>query len=134
MNIYEVIWEEEDLTVMMDESVGAEVVRARLELKFDNQIYELDENRPSVTLGRQIHNDVVVNDGRVSRTHARIEYRRGKYILIDQSSNGTHLLIQGKKSVVIKRDETQLIGNGLIGLGREPTPESPKSIQYTIKM
>ena len=134
MNIYEVIWEEEDLTVMMDDSVEAEVVKARLELKFDNQICELDQNRPSATLGRQIHNDVVVNDGRVSRTHARIEYRRGKYILIDQSSNGTHLLIQGKKSVVIKRDETQLIGNGLIGLGREPTPESPKSIQYTIKM
>jgi hypothetical protein len=133
MNIYEVIWEEEDLTVMMDDNV-AEVIKARLELKCGNQIYELDENRPSVTLGRQIHNDVVVNDGRVSRTHARIEYRRGKYILIDQSSNGTHLLIQGKKSVVIKRDESQLIGNGLIGLGRAPTPESPKAIQFTIKM
>lgn len=133
MNIYEVIWEEEDLTVMMDDNV-AEVIKARLELKCGNQIYELDENRPSVTLGRQIHNDVVVDDGRVSRTHARIEYRRGKYILIDQSSNGTHLLIQGKKSVVIKRDESQLIGNGLIGLGRAPTPESPKAIQFTIKM
>ncbi len=119
---------------MMDDGVEAEVIKARLELKCDNQVYELDENRPSVTLGRQIHNDVVVNDGCVSRTHARIEYRRGKYILIDQSSNGTHLLIQGKKNVVIKRDETQLIGNGLIGLGREPTPESSKAIHYTIKM
>lgn len=134
MDIYEVIWEEQDLTVMMDDSVEAEVIKARLVLEFENNTVEMDENRPSATLGRQIHNDVVVKDGRVSRTHARIEYRRGKFILIDQSSNGTHLLVQGKKSVTIKRDETQLIGNGLIGLGREPTPDSPKAVHYAIKM
>jgi len=134
MNIYEVIWEEEDLTLMMDSSVETEIIKARLELKFDKQVHELDENCPSVTLGRQIHNDLVVNDKGVSRTHARIEYRRGKYILIDQSSNGTYLLIQGKRNVVIKRDESQLIGNGLIGLGREPIPESPMAIQYSVKM
>ena len=134
MNIYEVIWEEQDLTVMMDDSVEAEVIKAKLELQFDDQVLELDENRPSVTLGRQIHNDMVVNDGRVSRTHARIEYRRGKFILIDQSSNGTSVLIQGKKSVSLKRDETQLLGNGIISLGREATPETPKIIQYFIKL
>jgi class 3 adenylate cyclase len=134
MDIYEVIWEEQDLTVMMDDSVEAEVIKARLVLEFENNKLEMDENRPSATLGRQIHNDIVVKDGRVSRTHARIEYRRGKFILIDQSSNGTHLLIQGKKSVTIKRDETQLISNGLIGLGREPTPDSPKAVHYAVKM
>jgi len=134
MNIYEVIWEEQDLTVMMDDSVEAEVIKAKLELQFDDQVLELDENRPSITLGRQIHNDLVVNDGRVSRTHARIEYRRGKFILIDQSSNGTSVLIQGKKSVSLKRDETQLLGNGIISLGREAKPETPKIIQYSIKL
>jgi len=134
MNIYEVIWEEQDLTVMMDDSVEAEVIKAKLELQFDDQVLELDENRPSVTLGRQIHNDMVVNDGRVSRTHARVEYRRGKFILIDQSSNGTSVLIQGKKSVSLKRDETQLLGNGIISLGREAKPETPKIIQYSIKL
>ena len=134
MNIYEVIWEEEALTVMIDPNVNIEIIKTRLELKFGNQVNELDENHPSVTLGRQSHNDLVVNDSRVSRVHARIEYRRGKYILIDQSSNGTYLQIQGKKNIVINRDESQLIGNGLIGLGREPTPESPKVIQYSIKL
>ncbi|MBU0987624.1 MAG: adenylate/guanylate cyclase domain-containing protein, partial [Proteobacteria bacterium] len=134
MNIYEVIWEQQDLTVMVDDSVESDVIRARLELKFNDQVIVMDENKPSVTLGRQAHNDVVVNDTRVSRSHARIEYRRGKFIVIDQSSNGTFVLIQGKEGVTIKRDEKQLVGSGLIGLGRDVTPESPVAIHYAIKM
>lgn len=134
MNIYEVIWEQQDLTVMIDDSQESGVIKARLELKFEGQVLELDENRPSVTLGRQVHNDVVVNDTRVSRSHARIEYRRGKFVLIDQSSNGTFLLVKGKQGITIKRDEAQLIGSGIIGLGRDVTPESPVAVHYAIKM
>lgn len=135
MNIYEVIWEEQDLTVMMDDVMDQpEVPKARLELKFSDQIFELDDNRPSVTLGRQVHNDVVVNDGRVSRSHSRIEYRRGKFFVVDQSSNGTYLMVQGKQGVTLKRDEAQLIGSGVIGLGREVDQESNLAIHYAIKM
>ena len=134
MNIYEVIWEEQDLTVMVDDSLEPEFPKARLELKFGGQTLELDDNRPSVTLGRQVHNDVVVNDSRVSRSHSRIEYRRGKFFLIDQSSNGTYLLIKGKKSVTLKRDEAQLIGSGIIGLGREVPEDSHLAIHYALKL
>lgn len=134
MNIYEIIWETQDLTVMVDDSVEANVLKARLELKYAEEAIVMDENRPSVTLGRQVHNDVVVNDNRVSRSHARIEYRRGKFVIVDQSSNGTYVLIQGKKGVNLKRDEAQLIGRGIIGLGRDVTPESPLAIHYEIKL
>ena len=41
---------------------------------------------------------------------------------------------QGKKGVNLKRDETQLLGSGIIGLGREVTPESPQAIHYAIKL
>jgi len=85
-------------------------------------------------MGRQSHNDVIVNDNRVSRTHARIEYRRGKFVLVDQSSNGTFALIQGKKSISLKRDEATLLGNGIIALGREPDPDSPEIIRFAIKI
>ncbi|MCG6895211.1 MAG: adenylate/guanylate cyclase domain-containing protein [Desulfobacteraceae bacterium] len=135
MAIYEVVWEQHDLTVMLDGGEDASpALKYSMEVKFGNQIVEVDENRPSITLGRQIHNDIVVNDNRVSRSHARIEYRRGKFFLIDQSTNGTYSLIQGKKSVNLRRDEAQLLGGGIIGLGREVTAESPSAVQYTIKM
>jgi class 3 adenylate cyclase len=134
MNIYEVIWEQKDATVMVDESLDARKIESRMELKFQGLTVEIDQNRPSVTLGRQNHNDVVVNDERVSRTHARIEYRRGKFILIDQSTNGTFALIQGKKSIILRRDEATLLGSGIIGLGREVTEQSPVVIHYSIQL
>ncbi len=132
MNIYEIVWEQQDSTVMVDESLDARKIESRMELTFQGEVVTVDQNRPSVTLGRQSHNDVVVNDGRVSRSHARIEYRRGKFILIDQSTNGTFALIQGKKSITLRRDEAALLGKGIIGLGREVTEESPVAIHYSI--
>jgi adenylate cyclase len=135
VKIYEVIWERQDVTVMLDESpMEAMTLRTRMELVYMGQNYEVDESKPSLTLGRQSHNDMVVNDNRVSRSHARIEYRRGKFILIDQSSNGTFALIQGKKTVSLKRDEAQLLGNGIIALGREADPNLPDEIRYEIKI
>ena len=135
VDIYEVVWEQHDVTVMLDDDAMEELaLKTRLELDFGGKTAIVDQDNPSATLGRQAHNDVVVNDNRVSRSHSRIEYRRGKYILIDQSTNGTYLLVQGKKSIQLKRDETQLVGNGVIGLGREVTPESQMAIHYIIKL
>ena len=134
VNIYEIIWEQHDVTVMLDTALEDLALRASLELNFCGKIIKIDQNQPSATLGRQSHNDVVVNDNRVSRSHARIEYRRGKFILIDQSTNGTFVVIQNKKNIQLKRDETQLHGNGIIGLGRKVTPDAPMAIQYSIKI
>ena len=134
MNIYEVVWEQQDATVMIDDSLDSLKIESCMELTFHGHTIQVDQNRPSVTLGRQNHNDVVVNDTRVSRSHARIEYRRGKFMLIDQSTNGTFALIQGKKSITLRRDETTLLGTGIIGLGREVTDDSPVAVHYRIKL
>jgi class 3 adenylate cyclase len=134
ISIYEVIWERQDVTVMVEDSLDAMTLKARMEIRFHDQLVEVDENRPSASLGRQSHNEIVVNDNRVSRSHARIEYRRGKFVLIDQSTNGTYVIIQGKKKLSLKRDEAQLLGNGVISLGREADPDSPTAIHYVIKL
>jgi class 3 adenylate cyclase len=134
LRIYEVIWEAHDLTVMATHTSEISTLKSRLELTYQHQTIQLDENRPSATLGRQRHNDIIVNDSRVSRSHARIEYNRGKFTLIDQSSNGTSLRIQGKESIHLRREETQLLGNGVIALGRNVTPESDTAIHFTVKL
>jgi len=133
IDIYEIIWEQHDVTVMLDGSLEDLAIRSRLELSFAGSTIEVDIDRPSATLGRQHHNDIIVNDNRVSRSHARIEYRRGKFVLIDQSSNGTFISIQGRKSIQIKRDEAPLLGSGFIGLGREVTPDSAMAVHFSIK-
>ena len=114
MNIYELVWEQQDATVMVGDSMDALSIQSRMELQFQGSTITVDQDRPSATLGRQGHNDVVVNDNRVSRSHARIEYRRGKFVLVEHSTNGTFVLVQGKKGVIMKRDEIQLLGTGIM--------------------
>jgi pSer/pThr/pTyr-binding forkhead associated (FHA) protein len=84
-----------------------------------DQIIEIGKDLSRVTIGRQPHNNLVVNDIRVSRTHARIEYRRGKFILIDQSTNGTYTEGQEGDHIHLRRDEVPLSGSGVISLGRK---------------
>jgi class 3 adenylate cyclase len=134
MDIYEIVWEKQDVTVMMDDSFESMLLRSRIELRHAELLIEVDESRPAVSLGRQLHNDIVVNDGRASRSHARVEYRRGKFVLVDQSANGTYIMVEGKPSVRVNRDETPLVGKGLIGLGKEVRPDSPEAIHFAIKL
>ncbi len=135
MSIFEIVWEHHDVTVMMDDAIDSPALRCRMELtKAGQMVLEMDESRPSATIGRQLHNDIVVKDRGVSRSHARIEYNRGKFVLIDQSTNGTYVLLQGKKRVHLRRDETALLGNGVISLGKEVSGESDMHIKYQIKM
>jgi len=70
----------------------------------------------------------VVNN-RVSRTHALVELRNGKYYLTDQSSNGTFLLMEGQKGMTVKKKEVLLTAKGVIGPGYKVDFKSADAIQ-----
>src|SRR5262249_33716147 len=55
----------------------------------------VDSARPLLWVGRGRDNDLVVSDRFASGKHARIECRGEQFFLIDQSSNGTYVSIQG---------------------------------------
>ncbi|MGE8368678.1 MAG: adenylate/guanylate cyclase domain-containing protein, partial [Cupriavidus sp.] len=42
----------------------------------------------------------------------------GRYVLIDSSSNGTHVTIDGEDEFVLRRDEVTLRGHGWITFGQ----------------
>ena len=113
---------------------GVTAMTYRLELRFREINLEINKTRPSLTMGRQRYNDLVVEDNRVSRSHARFEYRKDKFVLIDQSTNGTYVFIKGRKGMNLRQDELPLDGNGFIGLGRKVASNSPEAIHFSIKM
>ena len=136
VNIFEIIWEQKDETVMMDVPLDTLLGECLMELKLGDQRLEVGKDCAFITLGRQRHNDLVVDDIRVSRTHACIEYRRGKFILIDQSSNGTYTRDQESNRIHLRREETPLSGSGVISLGREmesTATEDTALIHFEIK-
>ncbi|MDM8541876.1 adenylate/guanylate cyclase domain-containing protein [Desulfococcaceae bacterium HSG9] len=132
LNIYEVVWQQQDLTMVSPAAMPTPTAKSRLQLQFQGKIIELDMDRPRISIGRHTQNEIEINNVRVSRTHAVIEYRRGKFLLIDQSSNGTFLILKGQKPNYIFRNEEELKGNGLIGCGNVIDKNSPEAIQFTI--
>jgi hypothetical protein len=130
--LYELLWNPEEATSMLPTIEWEHKDRkvSRLLLSFRETAIELSDKRKSVSIGRADDNDLVIKGNLISRIHAKVEMRRGKFVLIDQSTNGTFLQdVQGNE-VFVRRDSRELHGEGTIGLGRAETPGSSLSIHY----
>jgi adenylate cyclase len=118
--LYELLWNPDEAT-SISPTIGLsdpQRKESRVALSFRDQNIEVSDRRKSVTLGRADDNDLVIKGNLISRIHAKVEMRRGKIIVVDQSTNGTFLLnIQGEETF-IRRDSADLSGEGTIGLGR----------------
>lgn len=90
-----------------------------------NEVYD-GEHMP-VVLGRSAQAHFRVDDTRVSRSHARLDWHGGVFQLTDLSYNGTYVRFgSGDEVVGLRRNSCTLHGSGSIGLGGAPTdPTSP---------
>jgi adenylate cyclase len=131
--LFEVLWQTEDVTSMLPGiATDARPPRTmRLRLRCDDREMLVDEHHSSITIGRAEDNDVVVKGNLISRLHARIEINRNKFVLIDQSTNGTFVQSADGEESFVRRDSLQIRGQGMIGLGRLPEHGSPQTIRYT---
>ncbi len=124
ISIFEVMWEREEATRLAT-SVLATPAAAQLRLRYHDRELQLDRDHPHAALGRSEPCDIIVNSERASRQHARIEYRRGTYFIVDQSTNGTYVSFGDDEKVFLRREEMRLRGRGMIslGLGFDKAPE-----------
>ncbi|MGH0036600.1 MAG: adenylate/guanylate cyclase domain-containing protein [Myxococcota bacterium] len=93
----------------------------KLVLRYGDDSYEVDDHHPSITIGRSSENDIVLPAPWISRRHARIKLRHGKYVLCDESSNGTWIRRRGGGPMRLHREEMILPSAG--ELGARPAPE-----------
>jgi hypothetical protein len=132
VTLFEVLWQSEDVTSMVPGiSIESRPARTmRLRLRCDEREVVVDERHSSITIGRAEDNDVVVKGNLISRLHARIEINRNKFVLIDQSTNGTFVQSSDGEESFVRRDSLQIKGQGMIGLGRLPEQGSPTTIRF----
>ena len=131
--LYEVLWQTEDVTSMLPAIALAnrEQVRPRrLRLRFQGEELVLDDNRTLITMGRADDNDIIVKGNLISRLHARIEASKARFMLVDQSTNGTFVHATNGDEQFIRRDTMPISGEGLIGLGRAPERDSSQTIRF----
>src|SRR5207248_1432279 len=84
---------------------GPAIAPASVKLKHGTRDIELGAAHSVLTLGRDQQNDVMIADRKASRLHARIERRRDKFVLIDHSSNGTYVTVEGEPELALRREE-----------------------------
>ncbi len=135
-HVYRVEWQsgrDEDAT-MARRSMFAELRQIVLELTFGEQTVRLDPGGGKIILGRASDAALTINDPRVSRLHATVEWRGGQFVLADASSYGTWVYLGNQaEAVVLRRTECVLAGSGQIVPGCERTDDRAPLIAFTIK-
>ncbi len=96
-----------------------------------NRVYT-GANLP-VVLGRSPQAAYCIDDTRVSRSHARIDWHGGTFQLTDLSYNGTYVRFDNDPEIIsLRRGTCTLHGSGLVGLGTPPLEPSSPSVRFEI--
>ena len=99
----------------------------------------LDQNRVfagtnlTLVLGRSPQATYIIDDTRVSRSHARIVWHGGTFLLTDLSYNGTYVRFDHDPEIIgLRRGNCTLHGSGIIGLGASPSEAASPCVRFEI--
>ena len=86
-----------------------------------------------VVLGRSPQATYIIDDTRVSRSHARIDWHGGTFQITDLSYNGTYIHFDHDPEIIsLRRGSCTLHGSGTIGLGTQPTDALSPSVRFEV--
>jgi adenylate cyclase len=140
--VYQIDWQEdistEFLTMQAEldstfdtpdrDALGGQVELSWLTTQKTFRSYELP-----IHIGRVQQAEFVVTDPRVSRTHARIDWRNGSVMLVDLSSYGCWVRFSGGGSdLLLRRKECVLHGRGEITLGSSFSDLSAATVMFSV--
>jgi pSer/pThr/pTyr-binding forkhead associated (FHA) protein len=112
---------------------GLAIAPTRLVLTWGAHEVEVTERRPSLSVGREETNGIVIKSGMVSRLHARIEYHNAHFSLTDQSGNGTYVADSAGTTCKVKNETYVLLGSGTISFGINPANGQSHLVKYAVR-
>jgi len=135
LDIFIVIWEMDD---MLSTRIGMPAFRKspdnvdEMSLHYRDHSIKVSKERRSVVLGRSEACDLVVQSTFASRQHIRIELRFGKFVVADQSTNGTYIRFSDGNVVRLAREEMILQGSGSISLGQAYSENPAELVEFSV--
>lgn len=131
--VYRLNWQTQDQPLdatRVNQHPGDSPLAPKLILEIGGEVCEVTSRTPPFHLGRDMQQvDLVVQTKEASRDHCHLLFHRGKYVLVDHSTNGTYVHTEGHPEAYIRRESTPLLGSGKIGLG-QPCSNGGPCITY----
>ncbi|MBA4178839.1 MAG: adenylate/guanylate cyclase domain-containing protein [Leptothrix sp. (in: Bacteria)] len=103
-----------------------------LRLMWGGQHRVFSSQQMPVVLGRSPQAAFCVDDVRVSRSHARLDWHSGSFQLTDLSYNGTYVRFNDGEIVSLRRGGCTLHGSGSIGLGGSPADPASACVSFDV--
>ena len=131
----EVLWRgDADITALnLTKETLARATQWVLSLRYGDETFTVEPSE-SVNIGREKGNGIVVPSQHASRLHARVFGRDGNFVIADQSSNGTFVMVDGStREIRLRREEALLGERGMIGLGSPTAGAGDHVLQYRVQ-
>lgn len=131
--IHRVLWAPGGAETVVRAQAPAQRLREEtgaLKLEYGGQELRFTGGCDEIRLGRDARCELVVSSDRASRFHAVIDSRSGRFVLRDQSTNGTWVRMQGSPVVTLQREELPLLGEGIISLGESVGGDAAHLIRF----
>lgn len=140
--VFQVEWQEDvtsGLMTMQSDHVPmldadhADVLGGQIELSWMDTKKTFKAFELPIHIGRIRQIEFVVSDPRVSRTHARVDWRNGSVMLVDVSSYGCWVRFSGGGAdLLLRREECVLHGHGEIALGSSFADLSTPTVRFSV--
>ena len=140
--VFQVEWHENlssDLMTMQasidsqQDQLDKAVLGGEVELSWLTTRKKFRSSHLPIHIGRVSQAEFVVNDPRVSRAHARIDWRNGSILLVDVSTYGSWVRFSGGGSdLLLRREECVLHGSGEIALGASFSDITVPTVKFSI--
>jgi len=128
----ELVWRADDNATLFAKNRNTRVASTTLTVVYRDKTIVRRRDRDSITIGRDPNCGIPIADDQASRLHCTIERRQDKWFLIDHSTNGTYVSVDGTEDVLVQREEFTLSGRGRIACG-QPSVSTKEIVAFTIE-
>jgi len=133
LEVFQFMAETEDVTSMFGVAFSEDRRAGRLLVSFGSQSFVVTPEHSSLSIGRHRENDLMIDDTRVSRRHATIRLRHAKFVLRDESTNGTLVVIEDGRPIALHREDLTLHGSGRFGVTPEVGSDTELPISFRVE-
>lgn len=131
-DLYELMWEDNDEATQVVGTLTLSRPVSALKLEFRGKDIMFPPSASLLAIGRDPAGEVALTGKNASRRHARIEFRRNQYFLVDESTNGTFVTFDGDAELLLRREQVLLRGAGLMSFGSTSTDAEAETLRFTL--